>query len=204
MSIIPCGKRKYMQAQMKDTSFQSDSFSDIKPKETPSNSSSDILFEDNIAEKDDSSVRGYVSDFYEKVLGFPPRAVLKHKEKIIARDIDASGNSNLTVRIPNEYYGTGEEFGKDDILRFAEQMKKKFNLFFLQAKDDGKTWTLEFNSMQPESQNQEEIEEVDPLAEFFGGDGAKNKKASFTINELIKENNNNFMSKCIDILSKKE
>ncbi len=163
------------------------------------------------------SLRKFVESFYSQKLKFPPRAVRDHRNDIISRDVDAEGHSNIRIVIPNEYYGTGDEFGREDVIQFAKLIRQKFELFFMEAKDDGKVWTFQFDSRQPESGVDPSEMAQDPLAPFLGkgtgsGDesgakktgkpGMKNKKAN-TIHELLKKNQDSLIERLIELKKSK-
>jgi len=153
-----------------------------------------------------ASLRKFILSFYADVMNFPPRSVMKHKEDIVVRDIDAEGQSSISIIIPNEYYGSGNEFDRDDVARFANTIKEKFDLFFMGAKDDGKVWKFEFTSREPENQLDAEEMEEDPLASFLGqGSGdvddkskkprSKARTASRSMHELVKYSRNELLER---------
>lgn len=242
MAIVPSGKKRIMEAQ---SSLQADSqwglgqeFGGAPVEQPQQGANANVqqeqapLKEENVqgvqgvqeekGEDGKPDILEYIYKVLEK-LGYPPRRLEEFSDEFIEEEMFPGGIKDITVTLPDRYYGQKKRISDKDLSNIMNQIQKQFGLTLTQATRKEKKAIMNFTS-QP--QEQEEVEVPgDDLDEIFGTQkGAENNKAKAatspknnlktlknpkrkkeaqTIHELVKENHSNLMEKLLKVLEDK-
>ncbi|MFA5601108.1 MAG: hypothetical protein WDA06_10990 [Phenylobacterium sp.] len=205
MSIVPSGKKRTMIAQ----SFSQDDFGglgnfDIEPANFNNNDVGESLSDkenpyhakipSGQEEKEKESVREFI---FNKLVdfGYPPRRLREFESEFASQKFYPDGNKDVTVTLPDRYYGTDKSLSESDLNGIVKEISDKFELQMVEGKREDKKITIEFvnrSSKTEDDKNEKQVE--DTLDEVYGG--GKNKKAQ-SIMEMIREARFNFIEKNI-------
>lgn len=216
MTIIPNGKKRIMQAQALSNEQlpnpQLDQFN-IQPNEQAPNimpSQGNISLSPSETEKSfdtskvnkDSEGSPDIQEFVFKFLegkGYPPRRLSEFEEEFIEEKIYPGDIRDITVVLPDRYYGSKKRLSSEDLKSFIKDISDKFNLVFADGERKDKKCIMHFNTKQEVSQEEKDQQDSsgDSLEEIFGTPKTEKKKtekkAAKTIRELIKESNENLL-----------
>ncbi len=157
-------------------------------------------------------------------LGYPPRRLEQYEEDFVSEKIFPGGVREVTMVLPDRYYGTKKRISDKLLSSLINQIQKKFGLTFIDGERSDKKITLNFNSQAPQSvQGEQEEVPGDNLDEIFGvkekpGQKTKqNKKADTnsgslrigsglknTIYEMIKESRSKLLDDLIEAVASKK
>ena len=153
---------------------------------------------------DDDSLVQYVFNKMED-LGYPPRRLEEFSDEFVEEQIFPAGNREVTITMPDRYYGKRKSLSHKDIQAIIQEITAKFGLSFVQGSREGKKLSLEFTSAQSpeldeEGEEGEGVGTTDVLDEVFGERKSKKgqkKKASSgvqTLQEMLRDNQDNILS----------
>jgi len=151
--------------------------------------------------------------------GYPPRRLEEFSDNFIEEEFFPGGVKDVTVTLPDRYYGTRKRLSDQDLSRILEDMQSKFNLVLNKASRKDKKIIAEFASHPQEEEGNRGTEEGqenvagDDLDEIFGPgkekaqkengktDRKKVRRAS-TMHEMLKENRSNLINKFIETIDR--
>lgn len=167
--------------------------------------------ERNDQSSDGSGNEDDVTEFIFKTLthfGYPPRRLEQYEEEFVKEKIFPDGSREVTLVIPDRYYGSKKRLSNKDFTNIVNSIQKQFGLNFEDAERSDLKVTLNFNSRTMQEQENESQAGMinDVLTQVYGpgkdDGGLKNKKpkrnkAACTIQEMIKESKNSLFDKLI-------
>jgi len=220
MFITPSGNKRIMEAQVNQNPFEGfgnqfgidDSVSPYQ--QNIGDTFSNLLNnEGDEQEKEKSKSEGnedLLQYLFKKLesFGYPPRRLYEFESEFISEKILPDSFREITVVLPDRYYGKQERLSSKDVNSIINEIQSKFNFNFLDGERKDKKLTLNFHSNPKHGKDEEKEEEVmkmqqDDLDDIFGPSNSKTKKTkkkeANTQREMMKES----MQKIIQqILSK--
>ena len=118
----------------------------------------------------------YVFKFLEEK-GYPPRRLEEFEDNFVQEKIFAGNNREVTIVLPDRYYGTKKRFSDKDVNKFVRTISERFQLSFIDGERKDKKFTINFSSVAPQ-QDGEGLEPKDDLDVIFGTPKGKGKEKS--------------------------
>ena len=126
MKLIPSGNRRIMVAQLNNPSGIGIDFGNgVEPVSAPVNVP-DIPVSSQEGKKEDSEdLTQYV---FNKLVGFgyPPRRLDGYEEKFVHEKITRDGGRDVTVVIPDRYYGSKKSLSRKDFVEIVNEVQYGF------------------------------------------------------------------------------
>ena len=170
MNIVPSGAKKRMVAQT--MMGDGDSFGDLETNvEIPEGVTSEIQPEtppqtEQIPEDGKPDLTEYIFKTLEN-FGYPPRRLEEYEKEFVNEKIFAGGVREVTIVIPDRYYGTRKRISNDDFNKMVNDIQKSFGLTFIDAERKDKKISINFSSQKQEEEN-EGVQLGDDLDEVYG------------------------------------
>lgn len=143
---------------------------------------------DRLSKKDgNDDLMEFIFDKIEE-FGYPRRRLYDFEEKFITEKLMPNSLREITIIVPDRYYGENKRLSEKDVKDLIENIKTKFNLNFVEGERKDKKLTMKFNSSNEENrvreEGEEEVERIDELDEIFGeGTSSNSKKKDKKINK---------------------
>jgi hypothetical protein len=171
---------------------------------------SDLSQPADIDQSEKESTTDITEYIFEKLqnFGYPPRRLEEFETEFVKQKFYPGENKEVTIVIPDRYYGMRKSLSDKDIKTIISEMSEKFGLSFTEGEREDKKITLNFISQQEAEKIKSDSEEDsfvgDELDEIYGSpskDKSKSKKVkAFTALELVKMGRDNWIH---DFLNKK-
>lgn len=218
MPIVPSGKKRVMEAQstlgmgsqwgVPDSGMSQDQApSQEAPVEQPVQTDMQFGQEDAPQKTEEGEdLREFIMKKLEG-FGYPPRRLESFSDEFVEEEIFPGGAREVTVTIPDRYYGTRKSLSDKDLTQIIEEIQAKFGLTMSSAKRSEKKAVLQFQK-QPKgkAKGDEEVVQRDDLDEIFGKPKSakpqKNEKTAQTITELVTSNRDNLFERLLSTLPK--
>ena len=215
MPIVPSGAKRLMQAQSFGPDYPMSSGFGGRELAPPESAAQQPVGEGSLPTEEDSfapsgdigdlaevgDVQEGPSDIGEYIsqklqgFGYPPRRLEEFESEFVKQKFFPGDNKEVTVVIPDRYYGTKKSISDDDLNEIIQEITEKFGLSFIEGEKGDKKVILEFMSQRAKTlkENGGEEEKVvgDELDEIYGNPKApkkgRSKKADVpTTLELLK------------------
>ena len=136
-------------------------------------------------------------------LGYPPRRLESYEDKFVHERITRDGGREVTIVIPDRYYGSKKSLSKEDFSGIVNDIQNKFGLNFTDADRSDLKLTINFTSANPDAdENESALQVEDELTQVYGpgkensGEKTKRKKkVAYTIQELMSQSKKNLWHK---------
>jgi hypothetical protein len=175
MNIVPSGARKRMVAQTMTS--DTNSFGAFET-EIPDNMGTDNVsaLEENVQPQteqiqepmgDDGKpdLTEYIFKTLEK-FGYPPRRLEEFEKEFVNEKIFSGGVKEVTVTVPDRYYGTRKRISDDDFNQMINDIQNSFGLTFIDADRKDKKIIINFSSEKKEEES--DVPLGDDLDDVYG------------------------------------
>jgi len=170
MNIVPRGAKRRMIAQtmMGDGNSLGNFDADIEVPENIGNETqpqTEQIQQEQVSSSGKPDLTEYIFKSLER-FGYPPRRLEEYEKEFVNEKIFAGGVREVSVVIPDRYYGTRKRISNEDFNKMVNDIQQNFGLTFIDAERKDKKITINFSS-----QKQEEEEETplgDDLDEVYG------------------------------------
>lgn len=137
-------------------------------------------------------------------LGYPPRRLHEFKEQFFDERGSKDGNTQVTVTIPDQVYGSDQPIPKPKMKELVDAIESKFGLSFVDYKRSNLKLVLNFSSVDP---NAERLEEGpgDVLDQVYGKPKKGNSKGKSpteakSLQEMIKTSKSDYLENLMRIV----
>jgi hypothetical protein len=129
--------------------------------------------------------------------GYPPRRLESFEDKFVKEHINREGGHEVTVVVPDRYYGKKQRISRKDLSAMIKEIEAKYGLHFIDAERDEMKLTMNFNSEDPNAEvaDQQGALLDDTLSQVYGPGKEETlrthksspHKDAKTLREMIKE-----------------
>ena len=202
--LIPRGKKRIMVAQKYlpgvDLPQEVKGLEEVEPsipvmeEEASIQDSMEEIGVEPVEDEGDNDVLSYVLQTMES-LGYPPRRLEQYEDNFVKEELFPDGGRNVTIVMPDRYYGKKQRLSQKDIHSLIQDMNSKFGLTYTGGEREDKKLTFNFTSEQIASTEEEDEFAGDVLEDVFGGPaGEKTKKPKRAENiiNMMKEARSSF------------
>jgi len=207
MRLVPSGNRRRMVAQALDSGPEvgvdfgpGAEAPELPPPGEPTAEAvepqEEQVDEQPVSEDTAPDVTEYI---FKKLVGFgfPERRLNDYEDEFVKEKIHRDGSREITVTIPDRYYGSKKRLSTKDFSSMVNEMQKQFGLEFIDADRSDMKITMNFSTRSPEAENEDAIPAEDTLSMVYGPGKSEStkkppakrnrkRKAAYTTQELIK------------------
>jgi len=145
-----------------------------------------------------------------EAFGYPPRRLEEFENEFVNEKIFPEGIREVTIVIPDRYYGTRKRLSDPDFSDLVKEIQGKFGLNFTDAERKDKKISMNFTSQSIKNEDEEGEESEfagDVLEEVYGPGNPSNKmkksrnKTAMTIQDMMKLSKEKLIDKLINVRS---
>lgn len=205
MRLVPSGNRRIMIAQItgQESPVGVDFGNQAQPVVKPAGNvalekptASEASAEPQQETRDNGDLSSYLFNKLTQ-FGYPPRRLESFEDKFVKEHINREGGHEVTVVVPDRYYGKKQRISRKDLSAMIKEIEGKFGLHFIDAERDEMKLTMNFNSEDPNAEMADQQGSLldDTLSQVYGPGKeetlrthkSKSRKDAQTLNEMLKQ-----------------